>query len=191
MAKYEDLAPEKNVPLPYDTEYASGMQKFFDAPDFVQLSTDKETGLQTIEWATEFTAMESLDALRTFIEQGRFRKGRIALEHTFRRPEIVMGSSIYFRGGADDIIYEVHDSPDRVSLWELGNHGVYLSWHPAWPFDFHDIPTNEISLYSKRAGELSRFMVVQCMTETARPGLRNVIDTTLDELAVYEPSLAR
>ena len=188
-----EAAPPKNVLIETgpnemwpDRFYLS---KFFDDPDYVYLDlTDRPEGIQ-FHWATEFSAADALHALEGFIEENKLGKGNISLRHTFERRGTIIGGSNFLRGDADDIMNEVYDSEDRVAQFMLGNKHIDLAWGHAWPKNFHDIPTNEISLRFNKAKHVSRVAVSACMQETALPGLRAAIDVTLDEFASYEPSL--
>lgn len=181
--------PERYKPLPYGEEgVIRGVNKIFDDPDFAQITLEG-SGKFALSWATDKTADESLYCLGDMIKTSDFHKGIIVLIRNIRRPNSLTAGVNVLQGEAEDIINEIHESNDRIASYQLFNRDLELRWAPAWPKTFHDIPTNELSIRFKRRRSMSRFIVDQCISETALPGLLSSVDITLDEFAQYQPSL--
>ena len=189
--------PDRFKPLPYNTDGLCapdaksiiGVQKIFNDPDFVHIGMNKGENGFHINWATQQSASESLDALAEFIESNQLDSGAVNLRHTFHRPGVIMGGSNRLTSEIDDIVNEVHDSANRTISYTLFGPQFEMRWQPSWPKTYHDTPSNEILIRFNRRRSISRFVIDHCVTLTAMKDFKSSFDSTMDEFAEFEPRL--
>jgi hypothetical protein len=191
-----------NVPLPYGFSEidkliygkAKGVQKYFEDPDYIylDLGRDFKEGQYGLKWATPLDALEASHALRDFINQGRFTRGRVGLIGTDNDNTYILGCPTrVFKGTAEDILDELQENSDRATFFEVSNRVMHLAWAPSFGVDFHDIPTNMIQLHTRKTHAVGRFSVDQCVALTGYPGLKANLDVTLDQFSQYVDDLKR
>jgi len=191
MAAIDPMNPERYVLFPYPTTGpVTSVDKLFEDPDFVRVSLDTKKDFE-ISWATNASAAQSLELIGEITDQADFTKGAIALKHTFRRPDVVVGGVNMLEGLAEDVMGEVQDGADRVLGYTLYSKAMDISYRRSWPRTYHDIQTNEFALRLGRKDSMARFIVDRTVSLTAMEGFKSVVDSTLDEFATYVPALRR
>lgn len=189
MSKLNPQNPEKFVPLTFpENGRVIHVYKRFDDPDFIELYLGAKKTFE-VTWATNANSTQSVDLISELTNQAEFNKGTIALTHTFRRPDTVMGGTNFLEGPPEDIINEVRDSGARAVGYTLHSKNITLAFRPTWPKTYHDIASNEFVLTLGRRNPMARFVLDQTISLTGMDGVRGSIDKTLDEFAEFVPVL--